>query len=280
MKLRPYYSVRTGRIEHEFDFDLEELRKLFFVTYHEFERRGFFQQYLGTNCVDGYFPGEMGDVQDYSFRRLRREGLFPLSDSKDRLSEDEIFDLLEFLFDHASTPKGEGYLHKWDGCGRHFDSFEPGTAREDFRDAINDFLRDYREGFELSSDGEILIYPGNEMALLVEASLPVDTAEAVSQKVEAAVRKFRRRTSNWDERRHAIRDLVDVLEYLRPKVKRVLSAKDESDLFNIANNFAIRHHNPHQKAEYDQPLWLTWMFYYYLATIHLCLRLEERGSSS
>ena len=59
--------------------------------------------------------------------------------------------------------------------------------------------------------------------------------------------------------------------------------KDENDLFNIANNFGIRHHNDKQKTGYDAALWLSWMFYFYLATIHVVVRKlkppEDRPSS-
>jgi hypothetical protein len=62
------------------------------------------------------------------------------------------------------------------------------------------------------------------------------------------------------------------LEYLRPKVKEFLTRSDEADLFTIANNFGVRHHNDTQKTGYDAALWLSWMFYFYLATIHVLLR--------
>lgn len=63
-----------------------------------------------------------------------------------------------------------------------------------------------------------------------------------------------------------------MLEYLRPKVKELLTKPDENDLFNIANNFGIRHHNDKQRTAYDMALWLSWMFYFYLATLHVVLR--------
>ncbi|MGY2486212.1 hypothetical protein [Cupriavidus sp. CP313] len=79
------------------------------------------------------------------------------------------------------------------------------------------------------------------------------------------------------ERRDAVRDLADVLEFLRGEAKAVLLSKDEADLFNLANNFGIRHHNKEQKTDYDASIWLSWAFYYYLATIHACVRLIERS---
>ena len=56
-------------------------------------------------------------------------------------------------------------------------------------------------------------------------------------------------------------------------MKAVLTAKDEADLFQLANNFGIRHHNADQKTLYDPAIWCSWMFYYYLATIHASVRL-------
>ena len=61
-------------------------------------------------------------------------------------------------------------------------------------------------------------------------------------------------------------------------LRQVITKKDEGDLFNIANNFAIRHHNERQQSDYDQAIWLGWMFHFYLATIHMATRrLSQQG---
>ena len=106
--------------------------------------------------------------------------------------------------------------------------------------------------------------------------MPVYDPDNVESRVNSAVLKFRRYRSSIDDRRDAIRDLADVLEFLRPKLKLVITKSDEGDLFNIANNFGIRHHNESQKTDYDRAIWHSWLFYYYLATIHATLRLIEK----
>lgn len=78
-----------------------------------------------------------------------------------------------------------------------------------------------------------------------------------------------------DQRRDAVRNLGDVVEFLRPKIKKVLK-DDESDLFNILNNFGIRHHNDQQRTGYEQSIFLSWLFYHYLAAIHAAVRLIEK----
>jgi len=278
---RRYYSVRSGRLKDDPKLGLEMLRGLFIATYESFERRGYFQERLGTNCEDGYIHGSVGDVEIYSFRKLRRKGLFPIWRRRDDLAEDEIFDLIEFLYDHISEPvEPSGVYHSWNQCGYHYSEFVQGSAQIDFRSEMNEFLRDYREGFELSQKGEILTLPGGSLEPLLQANVPGKDTENVADRVERAVQKFRRWRASIDERRDAIRDLADVLEYLRPQLKEVLASEDENDLFNIANNFAIRHHNARQKVQYDKPIWLSWIFYFYLATIHAAVRLIEKGVNS
>jgi len=63
-------------------------------------------------------------------------------------------------------------------------------------------------------------------------------------------------------------------------MKGIILEKDESDLFNIANNFGLRHHNENQKTNYDGKLWNSWLFYFYLSTIHLILRKIDAAKNA
>lgn len=141
----------------------------------------------------------------------------------------------------------------------------------------------------LKYDGLILVMEGlryrlrqlpedvpSELEPLLDAGIPLTAPEEVTVKVTRAVEQFRRPGSALADRHEAVRNLADVLEYLRPEAKGTLLNKDESDLFELANNFGIRHHKKGQKTEYEPAIWLSWMFYYYLATIHALLRLLER----
>ncbi|HSR93030.1 MAG TPA: hypothetical protein VLK88_17120 [Gemmatimonadales bacterium] len=128
--------------------------------------------------------------------------------------------------------------------------------------------------------GEVLALAATGFEPLLAAPLPHADIENVAFRVEAAIQKFRRHRSSVEDRRDAVRNLADVLEFLRPKIKEVLVSKDEQDLFNIANNFGIRHHKAGQKIDYDKPIWLSWIFYFYLATIHAAVRLIEKSSGA
>jgi hypothetical protein len=73
--------------------------------------------------------------------------------------------------------------------------------------------------------------------------------------------------------------MAGTLERLRPQVKEHMLQNDERDLFNLANNFAIRHFNDKQKTDWESPTWLSWMFYVNLATVHLITRLLRRQAN-
>lgn len=141
---------------------------------------------------------------------------------------------------------------------------------------MNVLLDRYGDGWELSGSGEIMERAPTGAEGLLTTALPHSDGN-IQGRVQSAIIKFRKRQSTVDDRRDAVRDLADALEYLRPQVNKVLTSKDSKDLYHIANNFGIRHHNPGQKIEYDLPIWLSWMFYYYLVTIHAVVRLIEKS---
>ena len=121
-----------------------------------------------------------------------------------------------------------------------------------FGDVMNEILADLGDGFEISDRGELLSLGDRDMRPLLRAPLPIFDPENVESRVEDAKRKFLRQGSSGGERLDAVRGLADVLEFLRPNAKAVLRSADENDLFNLANNFGIRHHRADQKNRLRQ----------------------------
>lgn len=277
MRDKAYYSVRTGKNPLTKGFGLNQLRTLFHNVFSKFDDEGYFQESLGYFCVDAdHVPGTLGhNLEGVLLLKLRKDNLAPIHVKIAGYSEDDLFDVIEFLYEHCSKPV-DGYFHSYANCGMHYHTFDRMPGRQEFREKVNEILSVYEGGFELSSNGEILHIAETGMEGLFEAALPTTDSNNISSRVDAARIKFRRHGASLDDRRDAIRELADVLEYLRPELKTVLTKGDELDLFNIANNFGIRHHNKNQKTDYDRPIWYNWMFYYYLASIHAALRLIEK----
>lgn len=280
---RNYYSVRTGKLDSDGKIDFEMLKNLFLSNYNILDKAGYFQKHFGFECSDGFQIGQIGEqFDDYVFLNIRKGNLFPIETKLENYTEEDFFDILEFLYDHCA--KGlEGYYHDDDswmrGCKRyHYQSYDDLQGQKHFRETMNNILVDYKDGFEISENGEILILSDNGLSNLFEADIPTNNPEYISNKMNAAILKFRKGKSTLDDRKEAIRELADVLEYVRPDIKKYLDKKDDNDIFNIANNFGIRHHNVDQKTNYNKTIWYSWIFYYYLATLHAVLRISKLKS--
>jgi len=280
MREKPYYSIRTGKNQGAIKYTLDVLRDLFFAAFNKLNNEAYFDMAFGKECVDaGLMPGKLGpDVRLAVLLHLRKPHLWPIGDNYKNYTEDDVFDLVEFLYDCCAKPV-EGNFHNWSDCGWHYSTFDEAEGKREFIKCFNPILRDYGDGFEISSEGEVLSRVDQGMEALFEEELATEDS-SIFEKFTRAQRKFRHFSATPEERREAVRELADILEYLRPQLKTVLTKQDESDLFNIANNFGIRHHNPGQKTDYDKDVWFSWIFYYYSATIHAAMRLLQKAAAN
>ena len=278
---RSYYSQRVGRDSTPAPLSLQDIKRLFEEQFEQLENEGHFQESFGYECVASDFvPGSVGtNLQTELLLTFRKPNLFQDFPNNGNWSEDDLFNIIEFLFDYISKPT-ERSFHSFRNCGWHCSKFDKEAGRIEYRQKMNRLLKAYDSGFELSEQGEILALSPTGFENLLDASLPHSDSENVTSRVQTAIHKFRRHRSSIENRKDAVRDLVDVLEYLRPKIKEVLNSEDERVLFNIANNFGIRHHREGQKNEYDKAIWLSWMFYFYLATIHAVEDLIEKSNQA
>ncbi len=275
MHTKLYYSDRTGKNPMPKDFNLDTIRNLFLNFFTNFKDEGFFEEHFGHYSVDdaydyeGFQYGKSGlDFAGFLLCKLRKKNLYPFHKMITNYSEEDMFDVIEFLYEYCS-------MRIYDlGNGISYDRDE---GRKKFRNDINGILALYNEGYELSPQGEILSLASDGLNKLCNAPIQTSDPKNISKLVEAAINKFHRYKSSIDERKDAVINLADVLEGLRPQLKKVILTSDENDLFNIANNFGIRHNNKHQKTDYDKAIFYSWIFYYYLATIHATTRLIEKN---
>jgi hypothetical protein len=276
MDTRRYYSTRNPAADSTKRLTFAQALELFYAVFHSLDEDHYFEESFGRGCtsVGSSPPTLTSDVTNYLFHKLRKDRLWPIGTNYKHYSEADLFDIIEFLFDAASLPTKTQVcrFHSFHGY-----VFDREKGRERFRQEINDIFRDYDTGFELSQKGEVFSLPSAGLQPLIQQDAPPGTPEEVKKKILLATEKFLKRRATLDDQREAVRLLVDALEFMRPKAKELLASSDESDLFNIANNFAIRHHNQNQKPNYDEDVWLPWMFYFYLSSVHALLRLIQKN---
>jgi len=229
-----------------------------------------------------YFKQKLGAIRNHTPDNAERLAVvrlgfsaFPMNDWK-VITEDRIFDVIEFLHDHVSKP-GEltSFLSDSGLEYQDYGSYDEAAGKEEFRGSANIILSEVGNGFELSKDGQIRANATGGVEHIIGAEIVPFDETNVDSKVRTAIEKWRMRHTTLEDKKEAIRLLADVFEWLKKtsQLENALVTKDESDLFNIANNFSIRHHGPAQKSNYDQSIWYNWMFHFYLATYHASVRL-------
>ena len=136
--------------------------------------------------------------------RLRKSDLWPILPQALAYSESELFTMIEFLYDYVSMPKEGQYR-----------TFEKSQGQERYRNDVNRLLTAYRDGYELSIEGEVRRKLPSGMESLLESTLVSTEPESIDERVNYAISKFLRYDSGLPEKKDAVRTLADVLEYLR-----------------------------------------------------------------
>ena len=151
-----------------------------------------------------------------------------------------------------------------------------------YRWLVNRVLDKSDLGLRLANEGEDagrLVAVTDPARMELAASMAERTDPRTGDVVRHAIALHRGRAASEHDRRSAIVALADVLEERRALLKAELMSKDEGALFQIANQFAIRHRRDDQRPDYD-PAFLDWLFWWYLATIELTDRILERRQVS
>lgn len=242
--------------------------------------RGYFEQAFGKDCVDD--PTDIVPA-DVIASELGVDGMWPLpleSLSQDR---DLFFDAIEVLHDLVAAPRSRS-VHSYGGCGYHHGDFSASVGREVYRWSVNRILDRTHLGLRLAEEGEdrgrlVAVTDGARTDLAHRMAERAD--ERTGDDVRHALALFRSREAGRQQKRSACIALAGVLENRRALLKQRLVKKDEGALFSIANGFGIRHQDALQQDDYD-PVFLDWIFWFYLATIELSDRLlaHEDGSSA
>jgi hypothetical protein len=271
---RSYYSSR----KHSKNLSINDLHSRLVALFNFFREKDYFKE--KTSLTANYFPDSLKHeaaiflaIEPFPLER------WPHNDK----TEDHIFDMLEFLYDRVSKPGVYvEFIGSTGGSFTDYDSYNEQAGKDEFKNAANAILIDWKAGFELSSEGNIRALGSAGLQYIFDAEvLPFDQ-ENVDDKVLLAISKWRSRHRSIVDMKESVRLLADVFEYLKKssQLNLALDGKDSSDLFNIANNFAIRHHDPKQKSNYDPFIWYSWMFHFYLATYHASIRLIYKKNPS
>jgi hypothetical protein len=268
----PYWSQRRAP-----PLTIEEVMDKFVRLVAELHQRGYFEGLAPRDC-----NRPPGDPSGQLKIRVGKGRLWPLHRSRRRWDQDVFFDLVEVLHDFVARPRARSWHDDDDdGCHDwHHQEFAVEPGRRLYRWRVNRLLDRSTIGYRLAEEGEDV---GRLVAVTDEARTELATTMAertgaTGDQVRHALALFRARGASDYDKRSAIVALYGVLEERRQLLKEELPRRDEAALFQIANQFAIRHQRADQLGNYD-PVFLDWVFWWYLATIELTNRLIERDGT-
>jgi len=194
--------------------------------------------------------------------------------------EGRFLDMTELLHDPVAAPRSRSF-HSWSNCGWHHGDFSLSLGRSVFRWSVNRILDRTALGLRLAEEGEdrgrLVVVTDDARTELAHRMAERDDASS-GDVVRHALALYRARGAGEHEKRSACIALAGVLEERRPLLRDRLFRQDEGALFQVANQFAIRHQNAQQQADYD-PIFLDWVFWFYLATLELIDRLLARADA-
>lgn len=238
-----------------------------------------FPRILPKPCVDDSSSWEADPSASIS-RAIHMRATWPLDESSEPISDDLVYSLIEYFYDQAQRPRTR-FFHSYADCGWHYSDHNHESGAAVYLWRVNELLDRYQTGYRLGKQGpekgQLIRHADLDLDVLA-GTLIAATEETDDDKIAANIRLYRLRGSNAHEKRAAIAQLAGILERYRKQSKgTALSKRDESDLFNIFNNFSIRHDNAQQKGDYGEE-YLDWIFWTTLAAIQLLKQIELRAS--
>jgi hypothetical protein len=282
---RPLWSERQGRglpINPVDDGpDHQRFGFAFVNVVNDLRARGYFEHAIPSGC-DDYPDWTVGDGDELLTRKVGVMGLWPLRtveqilDSAAGADPNLMVTVVEALHDLVARPRSRD----WHSFMRHhhYSSFSTATGREVYRVRINELLAHARIPLRLADSGEdvgrLIQTVADDREQLVTRVLATPGPQDAAT-VAHALALFRSRNASVEDKRSAIVALARVLEDRRDLLKTELFKKDEGALFHIANEFDLRHRKVGQQGDYD-PVFLDWVFWWYLATVELTDRLIAR----
>jgi hypothetical protein len=276
-RLRPYvppryWAERNGHVTAALASPSHALPDDVVSLIDRLQDQGYFPNLMPRECPDS--PTDYDWVAQSIKEATHMEVRWPPPEADvDLMKELMTFTLIEFFHDHAQRPRWAS-IHDYAECGPHYHDPDRAAGGAVYRWRTNELLERHDVPLRLGNKGvergRLVRHFGAGLDALAEAQV-ADGAAAPTATAEA-VRMYRERDASLPQKRSALNLLAGELERRRQAVKALLK-KDEAALFDIANNYAIRHQRDGQREDYGLD-YLDWIFWNFLATVDLMNRVQ------
>lgn len=277
-----YFSKRNKPYEKDLSFSFSTA---WLSIMRDFGNRNYLCEYFSDFCSDGFPMGFSNKVIQQKIFSELGELEFDSLESM-RLSQEQMFDLIEFFYRFISKPK-ESWYHQYCGAN-HPKSYDRSQGRYEYTIKVNKLFDRFNHPYKLQK-GEIKLIGSPTLdAPLVSLELDIDDKH-LKGLIEQAISKFYERKSS--EKYIALKLIVDAFERIKTlegddkkkSISKVISKispfkfvqenldTDLRKLTDVANNFCIRHHEISKKP-IDDPDMIEFLFYLYFNYVRLILK--------
>lgn len=279
MTEKQYYLERNGLIKNELDITFKELVEHFSSIYSYFNSQEYFSHAVNGTWEYPYF-GEPYQVfpatftpsaEIYFINHLQSKKIWPILDHCRKYSKDELFTVIEILYDHIAIYDQDSKELKKDG------------PQAEYIEHINNILRLFDGGFYLEPCNGFVMRMPNQ-SLKEQLSYKDDEIpDKVYLQLSSASQMYYRFDSDMEMKKKAITILGDIYEYEREKIKDLFNDefginknKHDKLIFGILNECNLRHNKENQNTEYSREIWYDWMMQYYTSAIIAYYRLRSK----
>lgn len=274
-----YYAERNGLLDNNIKISFNELKEYFYKIYRYFDNKECFEVAIKGIWETLQWQNEYLKIpplfkpspEIFFLNHLHSKSIYPIYEYYESYSENELFTVIEILYDKIAL---YNYQEK---------KLETEIIKKEFAIQINNILQFYDEGYFLEQNSGTVTHGINDsLKMMLSEDLRETLNEDVMFKMKTAVNLYYRFNSNLEQKKKAINILADILESFRSDLKDILNKKFEVSkndhdklIFDIVNNFNIRHNNNKQNTNYEHEIWYDWMMQYYSSVIITYFKLKK-----
>lgn len=267
------YSQRSSDTSK---LEIKRVRELIYKIYKKLLNDDFFQEHWGLPYRVFNADKKNIDVGLFFELKVHHDFLWPIDQKYQRWSKSDIFDFLEIIYTCISEP-----VSTTTTPGSIFSktTYSRINARREFISIINPIIARFDEGYIMNGYGQIELLRDNDFSSTEEDLPETATSSQIDERIQRAIRHYHHRGE--DLRKEALKELGDVLEFIRAGIKaNEIAKKVEPAIFDILNNYNLRHNNAKQNTNYNTDIWYDWMYHTFLATIKAVLKEKNENEKT
>ena len=273
-----FYKERNGLVQNSVPISENDLKRFWLSIYKYFQKKDYFRL-AETGVKHGNNSIELKlapDPEQYFLLHLGKDQMWPVEDHILRYSEEDIFTAIEIYY--ANIAKCEWVENDEGDWGWFIDNEQP---KQEFATYVNNILKLYKEGYYLEPvHGFVMPLPNEALRHQLTENYH-GIPSGIYDRMRSATKDYYHFDATLERKRKAIASMADILELLRGELKEIFNKefqinKNDHDklIFEIVNNYHIRHDNDKQIKEYSKEIWYDWMMQYFTSTIIAYYRLK------